>query len=539
MSRGIFGNAAPGQPMHRRFLLDFTILSALVVVLLVPWLAWQEARHQAHDAAAELALGYARDVLYRADETARQAQEAAARLASAGQAPCSPAQLALMRQLDLTSTYMQAVGYVREGVMRCSSMGDVVFDLGPATFRTSSGVTVYLDVPLGLRGKSRLIALERDHFAVVVHRDLPLDTSTGIAGVGLGVFQLDRPSGTAADLAHGDVQRAWVSRLGAQREATLVDAGRVVAVARSAQFRIAAVAALPAAYVDARTTAIALRLLPAGVIAGVALAAAILLSAKRQRSLPTALRYALRHNEFFIRYQPIVELDSGRCVGAEALLRWRDPTGELIGPEVFIPIAEQSDLITRLTERVLRLVEADTGAFLARHPGFHIALNLAPADLHSPAIIDQLDAFLARSGATSSNLIIEVTERGFLDMTAARSVIAALRGRGIEIAIDDFGTGYSSLSYLESLELDFLKIDRSFVEAIATHAPTSQVIDHIIAMAHSLKLRIIAEGVERPEQAAFLEAHNVQYAQGWLFGKPMPFDQLVRQAHELSVLPTP
>jgi sensor c-di-GMP phosphodiesterase-like protein len=125
--------------------------------------------------------------------------------------------------------------------------------------------------------------------------------------------------------------------------------------------------------------------------------------------------------------------------------------------------------------------------------------------------------------------VIEITERGFLDVDSARRVIAALRTRGHEVAVDDFGTGYSSLSYVESLDLDFLKIDRSFVEAIGTKGPTSQVVGHIIAMARSMGLRMIAEGVERPEQADFLKAQDVQYAQGWLFGKPMPFDEVVRK----------
>ncbi len=140
----------------------------------------------------------------------------------------------------------------------------------------------------------------------------------------------------------------------------------------------------------------------------------------------------------------------------------------------------------------------------------------------------QIDGFLARTGARSSNLFIEITERGFLDIESARTVITALRLRGIQVGIDDFGTGYSSLSYLETLDLDFLKIDRSFVEAIGTKAPTSQVVGHIIAMARTMGLRMVAEGVERDAQTDFLLGHQVENAQGWAFGKPMRFDEVMR-----------
>jgi sensor c-di-GMP phosphodiesterase-like protein len=321
-----------------------------------------------------------------------------------------------------------------------------------------------------------------------------------------------------------------VAALGERGEASFIDGGQLVAVLRSRRFLMAAVAAVPTAYMEERAIAIAWRMVPAAAVVGLALGVAVLALARQQRSIAAALRHALRRKEFYLQYQPIVELASGHCVGVEALLRWRRPTGEQIGPDLFIPVAEQSGIITRLTQRVLELVEADAGAYLAAHPDFHVALNLSAADMQSTAIVDLVERFLQRSGASPSNLIVEITERGFLDMDKTLRVIGAFRARGIEVAIDDFGTGYSSLAYLEALELDFLKIDRSFIETIGTGAPTSQVVRHIIPMARTLGLRMIAEGVESVAQADFLREHGVQYAQGWLFGKPMAFADALRLA---------
>ena len=442
-----------------------------------------------------------------------------------------------MRHLNLSYPYIQGVGRVRDGVIGCSSMGPAAFKLGQPTFVTPTGVVIYSHIPLDAAGRSPLFALERDGFAVLVHKALPLATWTPISQMALGLFQVDRSPGNGPELARGPVSRAWLAKLnGSATQTVFADTTHLVAVTRSTQFRIAAVAAVPAAYVQERTDALAMRIVPAGALAGLAVATAIMLVGRRQRSLAAELGHALRNDEYFMQYQPIVALASGRCIGAEALLRWRRSTGDLMAPDLFIPVAEECGLITQLTERVLELVERDAGHFLANHPGFHVAINISAADLHSPGTVPLLDRFMTNTRAAPGNLLIEITERGFLDMTAACATIETLRERGYEVAIDDFGTGYSSLSYLESLELDILKIDRSFVEAIGTRAPTNQVVPHIIAMAGSLNLRMIAEGVELAAQAEFLKEQGVQYAQGWLFGKPMSFGEVSRMFREESVV---
>jgi sensor c-di-GMP phosphodiesterase-like protein len=527
--------------MRRHFTFGLTLVLALAVLMLPPWLAMREAQRQAFDAESALTLGYARDVLHRTDETGRQALAGIKALVDSGLPPCSDGARELMREIDLTSTYLQAIGYVRNGVLVCSSMTGAPVPLGALSFRTADGLDLYLDVPIRSTYGHPLLSMARDSFAVLIHRNLPLDIWTEVPDVSLAVVHLERGR---TSLEHGDIDPAWLRRLGGQASVTFSDGRFLVTMARSRHFLTAAIAATPIAHLDARYREIATRLVPAGLFAGLAAAAAVLLLARQQLSLVSALRVGLRRDQFFLEYQPLIDLRSGHCVGVEALLRWRDGAGELVPPEVFIPVAESCGLIGKLTERVIELVCVDAGHFLATHPGFHVAINLSPADLRSTAIVGMLDRLLARSGALPSNVIVEITERGFVDREAARTVIAALHARGIEVAIDDFGTGYSSLSYLESLDLDFLKIDRSFIESIGTGAPTSQVVSHIIGMAHNLELRTIAEGVENHEQAAFLRVRGVDYAQGWLFGHPGSFEHaatLHRAALEsrLKSLPQP
>jgi len=261
---------------------------------------------------------------------------------------------------------------------------------------------------------------------------------------------------------------------------------------------------------------------------------------RHRLSLTTELRRVLAQGRLQVDYQPLVELSSGRCIGAEALARWVREDGEVISPDVFVPLAESAGLVSEITSAVLAATLRDLGELLREVPGVCINLNLGPEDFGDESFAIELASSLKNAGVACASIKLEITERSLVDSERARSQIHDLRALGHQIAIDDFGTGYSSLSYLESFELDSLKIDKTFVDAIETEAVTSNVITHIIEMAKSLGLATVAEGVEHRHQVRWLLSQGVEYGQGYLFSKPLSaslFLRFFRDCDVSNVLP--
>jgi len=242
---------------------------------------------------------------------------------------------------------------------------------------------------------------------------------------------------------------------------------------------------------------------------------------RRHLSLTAELREAIENDSIEPVYQPIISLATGKCCGAEILARWRREEGEVISPAVFIPIAENAGMIRALTLSLLTRAVRETAEFLHGAPDLTLNLNLSSQDLEDAELPDKLTRVLERYNLPASALKLEITERGLLDKDSCRECIRKMRARGHKIAIDDFGTGYSSLAYLESFELDTLKLDKAFVDAIESHAVTSSVIGHIIEMGRSLNLDMVAEGVESEHQSSWLSANGVQMVQGFLYSKPL------------------
>jgi sensor c-di-GMP phosphodiesterase-like protein len=244
----------------------------------------------------------------------------------------------------------------------------------------------------------------------------------------------------------------------------------------------------------------------------------------RNRSMEKQLRRAVKRDDLRVVYQPIVNLATRRIVGAEALSRWTDEDGRVVGPDVFIKMAEERGFVGPITELVLHHALRDFQETIRRKPDFHLSINVAASDLRDPGFLSMLQSSLEEASVPAKNVSIEITERSTVrDDVVAMESIRCLRERGHSIHIDDFGTGYSSLSYLHDLSVNAIKIDRAFTQAIGTDAATVAILPQILAMAESLKLQVIVEGVETNVQAKYFGAMTQPVlAQGWLFGRPIP-----------------
>lgn len=261
---------------------------------------------------------------------------------------------------------------------------------------------------------------------------------------------------------------------------------------------------------------------------------ALSIAANERLVLETRLRYALTAGEFVLHYQPLIHAGSGRVVGVEALVRWQPPDKAMVPPGKFIPIAEETGLIVPLGEWVLRTACAQGRAWMdAGLPPLVMAVNLSVRQFQSANLIELVQRVLAETQFPATCLELELTESMFMEH-AEQSIdtLRTLKALGVRLAIDDFGTGYSSLTYLKRFPIDKLKIDQSFVHGLADDPNDREIAATIIAMARSLKLTVLAEGVESEEQLDFLRQHGCDYYQGFLFHRPVPaleFEAWIRE----------
>ena len=298
----------------------------------------------------------------------------------------------------------------------------------------------------------------------------------------------------------------------------------------SARYHYSVDAGMPAGevwrYMQARYPALFSLVLFFGVLAGL-----LAHWLQKRSSAPThELQRALGANEFIPYFQPVVRGDTREWAGCEVLMRWQHPKEGLVRPDLFIPLAEDCGLIVPMTRALLRQTAAQLAPHASRFsPGFHIGVNITARHCRDLALVEDCREFLAAFAVGQVTLVLELTERELIvpsDVT--RQLFDALHQLGVMIAIDDFGTGHSSLGYLHNFNVDYLKIDQSFVAMIGADALSRHILDSIIDLSVKLDLGIVAEGVETAQQCEYLAGRGVDFLQGYLFGRPLPCDEFIK-----------
>jgi len=263
------------------------------------------------------------------------------------------------------------------------------------------------------------------------------------------------------------------------------------------------------------------------------------MQASDQLELQADLRQALSAGEFLLHYQPLVDAVSGEVHALEALLRWRHPRRGLVAPLDFIPLAEDTGLIVPIGVWALRQACSDLARLRRQgRPDLRMAVNLSPRQFTADGLEASVSEALRDAGLEGSALELEITESVLMNsLERTQGILVALRAMGVRIAIDDFGTGYSSLSYLANFPVQTVKVDRSFVRQIDSGDGTALLAGAIVAMAHSLGLAVVAEGVETLDQHSHLVDLGCELLQGFRFSKPVPFEQLLGAIDSVEAMP--
>jgi EAL domain-containing protein (putative c-di-GMP-specific phosphodiesterase class I) len=245
------------------------------------------------------------------------------------------------------------------------------------------------------------------------------------------------------------------------------------------------------------------------------------------------IRFGLEHDQFVPYFEPQVDLATGAITGFEVLARWNHPLSGIIGPDVFIPVAEEIGAIGRLSEKIIRTALSQAASW---DSSISISVNISPRQLADSWLAQRIVRLLTETGFPAERLVVEITESSlFADLELARSIVTSLKNQGIRLALDDFGTGFSSLSHLRSLPFDVIKIDRSFVATIHRDRESAAIVRAVTTLANAIGVPVTVEGIENAETHDAVIGFGCAVGQGWYFGKPMTGDQAEQLLHSREV----
>jgi sensor c-di-GMP phosphodiesterase-like protein len=463
-----------------------------------------------------------------------QAIEALTAVGQAGLKTCADVDPQALRQAVLTTTPIKEIVVIDDsGAEHCAPTGAAVQPSMLSRELRTADDRVYLGVVRSgdLRGRALRVTWQRAGDALRLASTIPSD-----------VFLIDGALGNSAGVpvvriifGEGTLIAAPVNAL----EGTAEDGDTIHTHTQSQRYPLLATAAVSRAAVfsahnDLRTVSA----IGAAVLAMLTIALALQLSSRARANPVAALERALEAGEFVPYYQPLVDLRTGAIIGAEVLMRWRKADGTVVPPAAFIPLAESSGLILDMTRALMIAVRDEFSAALGRRPGMKIAFNLTARHFDDEKIVADVRDIFAASPIRMAQVVLELTERQPLeDLLAARRVIAGLQDLGCKVAIDDVGTGHGGLSYMLKLAVNYIKIDKLFVDAIGTERYSATIIETLVDLGRNMRIEVVAEGVETFEQVKFLRERGVYLCQGYVFAPPLAgplFRQLLEAAQPLG-----
>lgn len=499
------------------------VTGTLVAAVLLPILmSIGLARYQAEQHFNEELFSYSKRINQLANLVISEAKTALNDINRNNSQTCDRAHLQAMRRVAFTHRFVQEVIFLKGPQALCSSLEqESHISPFPEPERVNKeGYSFWFTHSNDLGIRHYMLAVSReDHMVVLDPRSfidvLPLTSwPINTAVIGLTRNRVLVSNAPFSQAAWQNIQDNQLTRF--------KDSGKIYSVYRNRQAGFAVMAWASHSPMQATTHRQLMLWLPVGIIISLLATALVLRLLKHLQSPRSRLFNAIHSKELTVCYQPIMRLNDKTFIGAEALVRWPQADGSELTPNVFIPLAEQTGLISSITRLVIETVFQELGEWLHQHPRYYVSINLAADDLKNNALLGILVDCCQRYRVSPQQIALEITERGFADPQHSAPVIKQYRLAGHRIYIDDFGTGYSSLSYLQNLDVDVLKIDKSFVDALEYDAVTP----HIIDMAKHLHLEIVAEGIETECQAEWLQNHGVQYGQGWLYSKALRENEL-------------
>jgi sensor c-di-GMP phosphodiesterase-like protein len=466
---------------------------------------------------------YARQLLDTSPQLVAESDRAVATVLNAHLAFCSDEELALMRDYVYNAVHVKHIGRISNGMLYCTSgVGRLTSpaDLPQHAEVSIDGLNVYridrIMISDGARDVAGLV-VERRGVSTVINPNSyqALDEAPKFSS---GFLIDPRNSRTTLIFGH------FVAMTG--REIASGDSiergGIFLQPLCSKAELICVVASESRADILAATSGVLYGFLIGGTMLVSAASLILILVHKRRGCLEQQLRRALRKDGFSLVYQPIVELDSGAVVGAEALIRWIDEAGRAVSPEIFIALAEEKEFVSEITQWVIRRVTRELGDVLA-NGGHTVSINVSSQDLVNPEFFATLEECMQSARLAPGAIGLEITERSTADHETVIDAIARLKRAGHTVYVDDFGTGFSSLAYLHRLTADAIKIDRVFTGMVGADTADTSIVPQILAMAALLSLRVVVEGIETREQADYFRAAaGHALAQGYFFSRGVP-----------------